>query len=313
MNILIVTDLDNGGQMIALRRALNKYTDHTARLITYKQSYLRYETDIVNPNINQVKEWAEWADFYIMGEMSQPRPISMVIYDKMMTHNSIIRSGGSMARTKPARYNTGKFGYIVKTGGYHDFSIYCKIGLMGSTVNMYDFENWPKENKPSNDKPVRLVFSGTATKMLDEHSGAYKEAWKRLKKMYSPSEVEFVAIAGESWETSLKIKSTCNICFDQLLLGMYASSAIEGMYYHMPTFCYVNGWCRSLLPDVPVITHQSVEDIVIATSELIENPKQRQNLGNRSHDYVVKTHSAKHAIVRWVALIEFVQGLKPSK
>jgi len=311
VNILIATEFDNGGQMYALYRALNKYTPHIARLITFKETYLGYKTDIVDPCLDKVNEEAEWADFYILGEMLKPRMHTEPILKAMTLSNSIIRAGGSLARQAPQLYVDGRFAQIMKTGAYHDWSISSQIIQMGSTVNMYDFESWPKEKKPK-DRPIRLVFSGTALKTKNEHSGAYKKAWSILKKKYSFDEVEFVIVAGKPWVESLKVKSTCHICFDQLLLGMYASSAIEGMYYHMPTFCHVNGWCKSIYPDVPTITHRSVDAIVAATSELIEQPELRQTLGDLGHDYVVKTHSAQQAIIRWNALIEFVTQLKGS-
>jgi len=231
MNILIATDLDNGGQMHALYRALNKYTPHIARLITFKETYLGYKTDIVDPTLNEVKELTKWTDFIVLGEMLQPRTHTQPILDKMTLSNSIIRAGGSLARQAPAVYVQGKFAQIMKTGAYHDWTIASQIGLMGTTVNMYEFSEWPVKEVPNSTDPIRLVFSGTALKRKEEHSGSYMEAWKILSKEYDQDDVEFVTISGLSWQESLKIKSTCDICFDQLKIGAYANSAIEGMYY----------------------------------------------------------------------------------
>ena len=310
MNILIATDLDNGGQMHALYRALNKYTVHTARLITFKDTYLEYETDIFDPCLNEVNELAEWADFYILGEMLKPRMYTQPILNKMTLSNSIIRAGGSLARQAPAVYVQGKFAQIMKTGAYHDWTIAGQIGAMGTTVNMYEFGEWPEEKKPKGGEPIRLVFSGTALKGKKEHSGAYMEAWKKLSKMYSADQVEFITISGLSWQESLKIKSKCNICFDQLKIGAYANSAIEGMYYHMPTFCFVSGWCMTIHPDVPVIPYTSVDDIVNATKKMIDEPDTLQKIGEAGHRYVVDMHSAEKAIKRWESLIEFVTQLR---
>ena len=310
MNILIATDLDNGGQMHALYRALNKYTVHTARLITFKETYLNYETDVVDPCLNEVNTLVEWADFYILGEMLKPRMYTQPIIDKMTLSNSIIRAGGSLARQAPAVYMQGKFAQIMKTGAYHDWTIAGQLGAMGTTVNMYEFSEWPEEKKPDVNEPIRLVFSGTALKKRSAHSGTYMEAWKELSKLYDSSEVEFVTISGQSWQESLKIKSTCHICFDQLKIGAYANSAIEGMYYHMPTFCLVSGWCKTIHPDVPVIPYTSVDDIVNATCKMIDYPKTLQEIGDAGHRYVMDVHSAEKAIRRWESLIEFVTQLR---
>jgi len=310
MNILIATDLDNGGQMYALYRALNKYTTHIARLITFKETYLGYKTDIVDLSLNQVKEMTEWADFIVLGEMLQPKMHTQPILDKMTLSNSIIRAGGSLARQAPGVYVQGKFAQIMKTGAYHDWTIAGQIGAMGTTVNMYEFDEWPVKKVPNSTDPIRLVFSGTALKQKGEHSGPYMEAWKQLSKEYDPDDVEFVTISGLSWEESLKIKSTCDICFDQLKIGAYANSAIEGMYYHMPTFCLVSGWCKTIHPDVPVIPYTSVDDIINATKRMIDYPKTLQEIGDAGHRYVMDMHSAEKAIRRWESLIEFVTQLR---
>lgn len=310
MNILIATDMDNGGQMHTLQRALNKYTTYVARLITFKETYLRYETDIVDPSLNEVKELTEWADFYILGEMLQPKMHSKPILDKMTSSNSIIRAGGSLARQAPQLYTNDKFGSIVKTGAYHDWTISSKIGVMGTTVNMYEFGEWPEENRPDDSKPTRLVFSGTALKRKEEHSGAYMEAWRALSKLYSSEQIEFVTISGKSWKESLDVKSTCHICFDQMKIGAYANSAIEGMFYHMPTFCLVSGWCKTIHPDVPVIPYTSLEDIVNATGKMIDEPETLKMIGDAGHRYVMEVHAAEKAIKRWESLIEFVTQLR---
>lgn len=310
MNILIATDLDNGGQMHTLYRALNKYTVHTARLITFKETYLNYETDVVDPCLDEVNTLVEWADFYILGEVLKPRMYTQPIIDKMTLSNSIIRAGGSLARKGPLGYTQGKFAQIMKTGAYHDWTIARQLGVMGTTVNMYEFNEWPEERKQDVKDPIRLVFSGTALKTKSEHSGIYMDAWKELSKMYDSDEVEFVTISGLSWQESLKIKSKCNICFDQVKIGAYANSAIEGMYYHMPTFCFVSGWCMTIHPDVPVIPYTSVDDIVNATKKMIDEPDTLQKIGEAGHRYVVDMHSAEKAIKRWESLIEFVTQLR---
>lgn len=310
MNILIATDLDNGGQMYALYRALNKYTTHITRLITFKETYLGYETDVVDPSLNEVKELTNWADFYILGEMLQPKMQSKPILDKMTPSNSIIRAGGSLARQAPQLYTNDKFGSIVKTGAYHDWTISSRIGVMGTTVNMYEFDEWPEEDKPYWNKPIRLVFSGTALKRKEEHSGAYMEAWKILSEMYPADEVEFVIISGLSWKESVKTKSTCHICFDQMKIGAYANSAIEGMFYHMPTFCLVSGWCKTVHPDLPVIPYTSLDDIVNATCKMIDEPEMLKTIGNAGHRYVMEVHAAEQAVKRWESLIEFVTQLR---
>jgi len=311
MNILIATTFDNGGQMIALSKALNKYTDHNARLITFKQSYLDYETDVFDPSLNTVKEMVDDSDFLILGEILASSMQANEIYRMVRQDNTILRAGGSIARQYPYAYTTGIFKNVIKTGAYHDWSIFSKINPMANTVNMCHFDEWPRND--SKNGPVKVVFSGTALKHTDKHSGAFKLVWDELQLIYAPEEVELVNISGESWKNTLAIKSSCHICYDQLAIGTYANSAIEGMFYNMPTFCYANGWTKSMHPDVPVISKLSVEDILNATMSLIENRDLMNEIGNAGNKYVMQVHDAKHAVKRWDGLIDQVCEMRVIK
>jgi len=303
MKILILTDFDNGGQMIALKKAFDKYTRHEARLITFRQTYLDYEVDMFNPPPNDVKEMVEWADFFIFGEILTQNIQSESVYQKINHKNCILRAGGSLARMHPDLYCTGIFAKIMKTGAYHDVTLASRIFPMAHTVNMYHFDEWPKPDK-SILKPMRLVFSGTALKRTAEHSGPITEAWDMLREKFDPSEIEFVTIKNTSWKETLKIKATCDICYDQTLLGAYASSSIEGMFYDMPTFCYTSSWCKSIHPEVPVISVRTAQEIFDRTVNIIKNYGQY----SYGHDYVMRVHDAKNAIERWTALIDYVQN-----
>ncbi|MDD5614959.1 MAG: hypothetical protein PHH85_02020 [Candidatus Methanoperedens sp.] len=305
MKILLACDYDNGGQMIALAKALNKYTCHKARLITFRRTYLGYEEDVFNPPPDEVESFCAWADFFILGEVLTKNIQSASIYTKINPSNCIIRAGGTIARTYPQAYMTGGLEKIMKTGAYHDPTIASRVFPMAATVNMYHFDEWPVEKKEY-EAPFKLVFSGTAQKQQAGHSGAIMAAWDELGHKYGSDKIEFVNIRERSWAESLAIKSQCHICYDQLSIGAYANSAIEGMFYHMPTFCYVSGWCGTVHPDAPLISVKSAEDIVEITESFIEDPDRMYELGKEGHDYVVRVHDAKNAVERWEQLIHFV-------
>lgn len=306
-NILICADFDNGGQMAAIWKAINKYTEHKARLITFRRTYLDYEEDVYNPPPNKVKELADWADFFILGEVLAPNLQSEPIYQKIKYDNCIVRAGGSVARTYPNLYCTGKMAEIMKTGAYQDCTITSRIYPMAHTVNMYHFDEFPHANQPDS-RPYRLVFSGTALKHTLGFSGAIMETWKMLEKKYDKSVIDFVNIKHTSWAKTLKIKATCDICYDQTALGFYGSSSIEGMYYDMPTFCYVSGWCKSIHPDLPLINLRDSKAIFNKTVEMIENPDEFWKSSKDGREYCMRVHDAKNAIVRWTSLIDYVQN-----
>lgn len=306
MNILIACEWDNGGQMYTLYRALNEFTDHTARLITYKTTYLHYGTDIVDPTLNQVKELVEWADFYILGELLDTGFTRKLIGEAITHTNCIVRAGGSLARARPDLYMTGVYKNIMKTGAYHDWSLSFQISPMGSTVNMYYFNEFPIVKRP--ESPIKLHYSGTKAKRKAAH--IMQAAWDKLDKHYKGTGIiEFVSVADMSWQEALRIKGECHIHYDHAMaLGAYANNAIEGMYYGMPVFCAASGWCRSIYPDIPIINVTNSDEIVQATIMLIENRTIMDQIGKDGREYVIRTHDVQNAIHRWVYLIDFVSS-----
>jgi len=288
--------------MISLCKALNRYTSHKARCITFKQTYLNYETDVFDPTINEVEELADWADFFVLGELLPYNGHTKPIYRRIRPENTVLRAGGSLARMRPDLYMRPPFDKIIKTGAYHDWSLYMVIYPMANTVNMYHFDEFPKENKDSTP-PYRLLFSGTKYKR--KRADIIQEAWRRLHKRLD--NIEFVQVVGKSWKESLEEKAKGHIQYDHsMLLGAYASNAIEAMYYHMPVFCSASGWCRTTYPDLPVIHTRSADEMVSKTIELINNPDLMEELGDRGHEFAIRYHDARNAVRRWEALIEYV-------
>ena len=116
-------------------------------------------------------------------------------------------------------------------------------------------------------------------------------------------------IVGKSWNETLEIKSKCHICYDQMSIGAYANSAIEGMYYEMPTFCRVSKWCKMIYPNLPLINVTSTKDIVDESIKLIENKEYRYTYSLKSKVFALRNHSVNNAIKKWNSLINFVSGI----
>jgi len=305
INVLIVTEWDNGGQMYALYRALDLYTEHKARLITFKQSYLNYDTDVFDPNLDKVNVLVGWADFFILGEILQPRMHTAPILARIRPDNCIVRAGGSTARIYPQYYMTNEYRKIMKTGAFHDHTITSRIFPMAPTVNMYHFQDFPPKKHRVNNGRLKIVFSGTALKQKNEHSGEFMKAWEILSKKY-PDDLELINIRNTSWKETLKIKAGCDICFDQLSIGTYANSAIEGMYYYMPTLAFVSAWSQTVHPDAPIVNVKTSGEIIDRIEGYIDNRNGMIDIGWEGHNYVVNNHSDLIAIKKWEALIKYV-------
>ena len=80
MNILIIARADHSGAGYALMQAINACTEHKARHVSYKRTWLQYPYDILKPTDEQLWNLCKWADVInahsdIMWMMPEPRPI----------------------------------------------------------------------------------------------------------------------------------------------------------------------------------------------------------------------------------------------
>ncbi len=305
MRIGVFCEYDNGSQMYALYKALNEYTSHEAHLVTFRESYLQYDTDVFDPPLNKVEELVDWADFFILGEVLAPRMNTEPILNAINKNNCIVRAGGSTARAYPQLYMTGHYKRLMKAGAFHDVTIASRIFPMAPTVNIYHFEDFPAKKEREEGAPIKIVFSGTGLKHKAEHSGEFTKAWEVLSKTHG-DKLELINIYKTPWKKTLEIKAGCYVTFDQLNIGAYANSSIEGMWYRMPTFCYVSEWCRTVHPGVPVVSVKTAGEIINQVDRYICDPTVMLYRGHMGHHYVDRVHSAEIAVQRWEALIRYV-------
>ena len=62
MNILILSRADHTGAGYALMQAINEHTEHKARAICYKRTWLKYPVDIFQPSLMLLSSFMNWAD-----------------------------------------------------------------------------------------------------------------------------------------------------------------------------------------------------------------------------------------------------------
>lgn len=62
MNILIIANADHSGAGYALMQAINKTTEHKARAICHKRSWIGYDFDLFNLSHQELLKWVKWSD-----------------------------------------------------------------------------------------------------------------------------------------------------------------------------------------------------------------------------------------------------------
>jgi len=318
MNILCVSYWDNGGQLQLLAEAIRKYTKHDAIHLNIQATYLDYEKDFYYPDFKQspmgileLKEkLSSYDDFFIFSELlPDDEPLRAVleelgIYHKLTCRNVIIRTGGSIPRNNPEHYLFAqlKKGYIY-AGAAHDFSIASQIGFVAPTRNICPIDKIPKPNPPT-DK-IRVAFAPTKQ---EKGVNEFARVMDNLTADFHEKDViEAVHIMNKPWRESIKIKSECNVTFDQFMISTYANSAIESMYLSHAVLSRIDSYTKMLFPDLPVINVSTERDLYMQLKWLIENPEELKERGEKGKKFVEKYHSPEVVAKQWEGLIEHVK------
>jgi len=311
-NVLLLSLFDNGNQMQHLAEALRKYTSHEAIHINIEQSYLDYTADVKLHELTDYKKFRELVDrinscdFFVFSEIF-PLDVKNVlerlqVYDKINPSNMIIRTAGSISRSRSDKYLKSWIDHnIMFAGPVYDWTIYRLIGRIAPIGQICPVGKIPKPNPPIDG--VKICFSPTK-----HQKGATEFSWvinKLIDELVDGFSYAFVS--GKSWEESLKIKSECNATFDQFLTPSYANNAIEGMYLNHVVFSKLSEWVFLTCPDIPIVNVQTKEDLYNAVKQVIENPEIINSIGEMGHEYVIKHHSPEHVAKQWSNLIDHVR------
>jgi len=307
MNILCFAPIDNGGQMINLTEALNKYTDHDARCITATETYLGYDTDITlkNHTPKELTKTLSDRDFFIFSEYLPQHSFVAGVLNKInlsnriKPENTIIRTAGTVSRNLGHSYRSAwvNDGWMF-AGPLGDWTLTSQIGRMAPVNYICPTSKIPVARQK--DAPIRICCSATTkAKGVD----AFVSTVNQL--IGNGYDVKGVLIQGQAWKDSVAAKSLCHITFDQFMIPSYANSAIESMWLGHAVVSDISSWCRLVHPDLPITDATDKHSLYRALVDLIEN-KELDWIGKIGHDYVMKHHTPSVVANQWDTLIEHV-------
>lgn len=304
--------MDNGGQMINLTRALNRYTDHHARCITVLDSYLNYDTDILLGKsmdllrLYELRDIISKMDFFIFSETLPTTPSMKTLFESLGIHkkatpkNTIIRTAGSISRSRGVEYRSAWINdNWMFAGPVSDWSLSGQIGRMAPVNYICPVDKIPIHTYP--DDKIRVCFSPTKR---EKGTDAFNRVMGKITSEHP--HVEKVLISGVSIEEAIRIKSTCNITFDQFMLHHYANSAIESMYLGHAVMSDVGPWCRMVHPDLPIIDVKNEDELYSTLVDVIEN-KELDWIGAEGRRYVLEHHHPEVVAKQWNHLINHVR------
>ncbi len=123
-----------------------------------------------------------------------------------------------------------------------------------------------------------------------------------LKSLYP---VEFILLHNIPRPQVLEVMKTCDIFIDQIILGSYASAAIEAMGYGKPVVAYImpSVFIKGTPISCPII-NANPDTLKNEMIRLIESPVLRNKIGIESRKYAEEIHDADKLAAELVKIYE---------
>ena len=174
-----------------------------------------------------------------------------------------------------------------------EMQLFLKPGLF-SKVFTTQYRSFEKDMQPvpffpklTNDKIV-IVHSPSAK--IAKGSNYIIPIVEELKKSYP---IEFVLLHNVPRQEVIETMKHCDIFIDQIILGSFASAAIEAMGFGKPVIAYImpSVFLKGTPLNCPIV-NTTPETLKANLVKLIEDPCMRNRIGIESRKYVEDMHDA---------------------
>ena len=308
MKILMITANDPAGMGIAFTNAINRFTEHSCRLITSAEKYgFDYEKDIHLPDI-------EDDDF---GEVEQ------LLVDADILHFHVLNDENShlgplvirdyVKGKKILHHHHGHPDYIINADAYNEK--YRKLGrkVIVSTpdllkvaekatwvpnlVPLHDVHFLPRYDSSLPQSPIKICQA--PTRKYHKHTQEFKTVMRKLQDNY-PS-VEAVVIENRPYLDCLKLKRTCHIVFDHMR-GWFGISSLESLSKGKPVIAGLDEWNIACIEEfsgsyeLPWIVARRQKELEDKLQELIADTNGRNNIGLKSRRFMENHWTEKRVL-----------------
>lgn len=214
MRVLNVGNVDFGGDGIRTKRAFARHApDWTYDVAVSSTNYLAYPAD--RP-IREARQLAANADVvHARNSFRAARNAAALHKPLVITHH------GTRLRNRPADVLAEQRAHsAIGLAATLDLWLLAPDELEWLPAP-YDLDALASLRQPHEDGPLRIGHAPTNREI--KSTDAFLAACDKLSR---ETPVEVVLIEGQSWAECLHLKATCDVYFDQVLLG-YGNNAIE--------------------------------------------------------------------------------------
>lgn len=272
MNILNYSHgADIGGQAIRTKQAFDRHSDFNYRAAVGKTNYLAYPKDV---DVRRCKP----ATFDVLHVNEKFGALPMM--------PSVIQYHGTKFRNNPEKYLAAQRARraigLVST---------LDLWLLAPTETewapaFYDLDWLASYSKPQDGPALRVGHAPTRRRI--KSTDLLIEAVGRLAKTYA---VELVLIERQPWSKCLELKATCDVIFDQVILG-YGNNAIEAWGMGIPVIAGAQpdtlAEMRNRFGELPF--YQATEDTIYEALQAMADPWVRSEYAKRGYTHARRFH-----------------------
>jgi len=310
MDILMITDNDPAGMGIAFTNAINRYTEHTCRLITTAEKYgFDYERDIHLPDIED--------DDY--GEIEQ------LLKDADIIHFHVLKDENShlgplvirdyIRGKKILHHHHGHPDYILNAESYNEKYRRLNRKVIVSTPDLLRVAEsavWVPNLVPINGVQFLPRYDGTLpqdriricqspTRKYHKHTQEFRLVFSQLKKNHP--NLESVIVERMPYRECLKIKRGCHVVFDHMR-GWFGISSLESLSQGKPVIAGLDEWNIGQIKnftgenELPWVVARTPQDLFESLDLLVSDGDLRRRIGKASRKFMENTWNEKRVIQR---------------
>lgn len=315
MKILMIAINDPAGTAIEFTKAINRYTDHSCRLITKEIRYnFMFEKDLHLPWLDSEGRW----------EVEELLRTSDVFHFHMTANEYI-----DLGPFKPVDYIQGK-AIVHHHHGHPDFrgnpeKYREKYGCLGrrnilvSTPDLLKLmpeATWQPNLVPIGDPlyqpaatdakgPIRVCQAPTRKDLKNTDDFAAVVQRQRHKH----SEIEPVLIEKTKHDDCLRLKQSCHIHFDHMQ-GYFGVSSLESLSQGKPVIAGIDGWNERWIKtftgadNLPWIVAKNAYELEKRIETLVMLPSQRDAAGAASRGFMESCWTEKQILKPLIELYE---------
>jgi len=294
----MITDNDPAGMGIAFTNAINRYTDHTCRLITTAERYgFDYEKDIHIPDI-------EDDDF---GEVEQLLKDSDIIHFHVLkdenSHLGPLVIRDYVKGKKILHHHHGHPDYLINADSYNEkyrnlnrkvvvstpdlLKIAGNATWIPNLVPLNNVQFLPRYDESLPQDVIRICQS--PTRKYHKHTREFKNVLNRLQKKFPF--VKSLIIEKLPYVDCLRLKKTCHIVFDHMR-GWFGIASLESLSQGKPVMAGLDEWNITCMKEftgadeLPWIIARNQDQLEDKLDKLIPDGDLRNNIGRKSRQFM---------------------------